>query len=43
MGIWLKQHPQDVDAAIQNSKQVQTPPEVILGVSKQTKKEMLNA
>lgn len=38
MGIWLTQHPRDVDAAIQNSKQVQTPPEVILGVSKEKKK-----
>lgn len=43
MGIWLKQHPQDVDAAIQNSKQVQTLPEVILGISKEKKREMLNA
>lgn len=29
MSIWLKQYPQDVDVAIQNSKQVQNQPEVI--------------
>lgn len=39
MGIWLKQHPQDVDAVIQNNKQVQNHPEVILWVSTKVKKK----
>lgn len=34
MDIWLKQHPQDIDAALQNGKQVQNRPKVIIRLSK---------